>query len=114
MSSFAIHQFGDVLIYQASGEVVMSGKVIPHGYVNATQLCKVNGKKLNDWSRLKRSNDYIEALSAETGIPASALMVEIIGGGDGNGATFQGTFVHPEVAISIASWISPKFEVWAN
>jgi len=113
-SKFAIHHFGDVLIYQANGDVELSGKVIPHGYVNVTQICKANGKKLSDWSRLKRSNDYIEALSMETGIPASALLVEIEGTAKGRDATFQGTFAHPEVAISIASWISPKFEVWAN
>jgi hypothetical protein len=113
-SSFAIHQFGDILIYQANGDVLLSNKTIPHGYVNATQICKANNKKLNDWTRLKRSNDYIEALSTDTGIPVSALLVEIIGGGNGKGATFQGTFVHPDIAISIASWISPKFEIWAN
>ena len=26
----------------------------------------------------------------------------------------RGTWVHPEIAISIATWISPEFEVWAN
>ena len=47
----------------------------------------------------------------EAGITASQLI--IIVENDGNPA-IQGTWVHPDVAISIATWISPEFEVWAN
>ncbi len=45
------------------------------GYVNLGQLCATHGKKLNDWNRLKSSKAYLEALSEDTGIPVSSLIV---------------------------------------
>lgn len=77
------------------------------GYINATALCQACGKKLNDYTRLKATNDFVTELSAETGIPATAL-IQIVRGGE---PQFQGTWVHPQVAINLAQWASPKFAV---
>jgi len=53
----------------------------------------------------------MEALSDSTGIPADLLLtVNESEGGNGE----RGTWVHPEIGISIATWVSPKFAVWAN
>jgi hypothetical protein len=77
------------------------------GYINATELCQASGKNFNDYSRLKSTNEFINELSSETGIPASAL-IQSVRGGD---VRFQGTWVHPQVAINLAQWASPKFAV---
>ena len=77
------------------------------GYINATALCKACGKKLNDYTRLKATTDFLDVLSSETGIPVSAL-IQIVKGGE---PQFQGTWVHPQVAINLAQWASPKFAV---
>lgn len=111
--SILAHSFNEIGIHQSSEDSTIGGKDIPKGYVNATQTCKAGKKKLNDWTRLKRSIAYLEALSLATGIPASSLLVELQGTPDGD-ASLQGTWVHPKVAISIATWISPEFEVWAS
>lgn len=106
-----MHDYSDFAFPQAQTETKLGKRTVPTGYVNATAMCKGAGKKLNDWSRLKRSKAYLEALSSETGIPVSQLIITIdIDGQSG----LQGSWAHPEVAISIAAWISPKFEVWAN
>jgi hypothetical protein len=102
------------MITQVSEDSVIGGRTVPKGYCNATLMCKANGKKLNDYLRLKRSKSYLEALSLDTGIPVTNLYIIIQGLGSGDEAGLQGTWVHPDVAISIAAWISPKFEVWAN
>jgi hypothetical protein len=47
-------------------------------------------------------------LSTEVGIPTSGLIHTNKGGNDKNN---QCTWVHPQVAINIAQWISPKFDV---
>ncbi|MEG3878648.1 KilA-N domain-containing protein [Microcoleus sp. herbarium7] len=107
------HSFNEIGIPQSSEDSTIGGKDIPKGYVNATQMCKAGKKKLNDWTRLKRSIAYLEALSLATGIPASSLSIELQGTPDGD-ASLQGTWVHPKVAISIAAWISPELEVWAS
>ena len=78
------------------------------GYVNATTMCKANGKAWNDYWRLDRATEYLEALSTETGIPVSSLCLSLRGG------SAQGTWVHPRVAVDLARWISAPFAVWMD
>lgn len=77
------------------------------GYINATALCKACGKDFYDYSRLKATKEFVTELSAETGIHGSAL-IQVVRGGD---PQFQGTWVHPQVAIHLGQWASPKFAV---
>jgi hypothetical protein len=90
------------------------------GYVNATAMCKANGKRLNDYVRLERTQEYLRALAAQTGcgaavagIPATGKpdLVQIIQGGPPH---LQGTWVHPQLAVDLARWISPAFAVWMD
>lgn len=76
------------------------------GYINATAMCQAVGKQFNDYRRLNATEAFILELSAETGIPVSELIQSLKGG---NGP--QGTWVHPDVAIHLAQWLSPKFAV---
>ena len=78
------------------------------GYVNATTMCKANGKQWNDYWRTDRSTEYLEALSAETGISVSNLCLTTKGG------AYQGTWVHPRVAVDLARWTSAPFAVWMD
>jgi len=78
------------------------------GYINATQLCQVGGKRFNDWYRLENTRVYSEALSSDTGIPASQL-IDIK---KGNSSEFeQGSWIHPDLAVQLAQWISPPFGI---
>lgn len=78
------------------------------GYVNATAICKANGKQWNDYWRTDRATTYLKALSAETGFPVSTLCLSLKGGAR------QGTWVHPQVAVDLARWISAPFAVWMD
>ena len=78
------------------------------GYVNATAMCKANGKQWNDYWRTDRATEYLEALSTETGIPVSSLCLSLRGGAD------QGTWIHSRVAVDLARWISAPFAVWMD
>lgn len=77
------------------------------GYINATALCKACGKNLADYLRLKTTNEFIKELSRDMGNPMSAV-IQIVRGGN---PRFQGTWVHPQVAINLAQWASAKFAV---
>src|SRR5690606_13038434 len=77
------------------------------GYVNATAMCKAAGKLFADYYRLKTTKAYLEELSADMGIPIPKL-VQVFSGGD---PKLQGTWVHPQVAIHLAQWLSPAFAV---
>ena len=75
------------------------------GFVNATAMCKANGKKFNNYFQTDRATLYLEALSEETGIPASQLC-QIQHGNE--------TWVNPQVAIDLARWVSAPFAVWMD
>ena len=80
---------------------------VSDGYVNATAMCKAAGKLMGDYSRLSTTKAFIAELSSVMGIPITGL-VQIIQGGPPH---LQGTWVHPQVAIHLAQWLSPKFAV---
>ncbi len=73
------------------------------GYINATQLCKAGGKKFYDWSILETTKTLINTLSFKAGIPALNLINKTAGG------NHSGTWIHPDLAIQLAQWISADF-----
>jgi hypothetical protein len=79
------------------------------GYVNATAMCKANGKRWKDYRESDRCQHYLDALESVAGISVHAL-VESRSGGAGGG----GTWVHPQVAVDLARWISAPFAVWMD
>jgi len=91
------HKVGQGVIHQRLSD----------GYVNATAMCKASGKLFGDYSRLKTTNEFINELSSDMGIPISEL-IQIVKGGEPHN---QGTWVHPDIAINLAQWLSPKFAV---
>jgi hypothetical protein len=65
------------------------------GYLNATDMCQSTGKRLNDYRRLKSTQEYIVALSSDAGIPASNIIQVVKGVQKGKTAQDQGTWIHP-------------------
>ena len=76
-------------------------------YVNATAMCKANGKRWNDYFETDRCQRYLGALEAKTGIPVVSLYQSR------NGRT-GGVWVHPQVAVDLARWISAPFAVFMD
>lgn len=77
------------------------------GYFNATAMCKAAGKKISHYLGGGGTQDFLAELSSDAGIPASELAQSIKGGEP----HLQGTWVHPQVAVNLAMWLSPKFAV---
>ncbi|WP_414545881.1 KilA-N domain-containing protein [Nostoc sp. CCY0012] len=82
---------------------------IPKGFVNGTQMCKANNKFLADYTKLKSTKQYLQALSNDMKILISSLVIEVQGHG-----SEQSTWIHPEIAIDLARWVSVEFRIWAN
>lgn len=99
------HQFSLQLIRHE-----VNNSVIPQrstdGYINATELCKVAGKQWGHYAENARTKEFLGALAADIGIPISEL-IQVVKGGNGP----QGTWVHPQVAINLAQWLSADFAV---
>jgi len=77
------------------------------GYINATAMCKAVGKQYGDYSRLAATRAFLLELSRSTGIPVDQLTFTITTGANAE----RGTWVHPDVAINLGQWCSPKFAV---
>ena len=94
----------DLVKHQFNGSNIHLRK--EDGYVSATAMCKAANKRVNDYRRLDSTQDYLDALSSDTGYPVSELIQTLKGG-----LGVQGTWVHPKVAIHLAQWLSAKFAV---
>jgi hypothetical protein len=80
-------------------------------YVCLTQMAKIFDKEVYGWTRTEAGKSYIKAVSEETQICGSQLLVSL----KGNSENFeQGTWAHPLIAIAFAQWLSPEFHVWCN
>ncbi|WP_140919734.1 KilA-N domain-containing protein [Limnobaculum xujianqingii] len=101
-----MYQFPLALIpHEIEGEIIhLRAK---DGYINATAMCQLANKSFHDYSRLKVTGEFLTELSNETGIPVSELIQTFKGGRVEN----QGTWIHPQVGINLAQWLSPKFAV---
>jgi len=77
------------------------------GFVNATAMCKANGKEWSKYRESDRCQTYLDAL-AET---SEIRMFDLIESRQGQGG---GTWVHPQLAVDLARWISAPFAVWMD
>lgn len=77
------------------------------GYINATAMCKAAGKQFHDYTRLASTTDFLGALGGSTGIPVNRLVMTVVTGAN----EVRGSYVHPQVAIHLAQWLSAEFAV---
>lgn len=78
--------------------------------VNATEMAKPFGKFTKDWLTNKQTKEFISSLSAVRTIPLTEL-VRVVQGGE---PELQGTWMHEDVAMEFARWLSPLFAIWCN
>lgn len=77
--------------------------------VNATQMAKPFGdsKRAKNWLGLKSTDEFLTVLSEGRNLPSSELVKVTYGN---NGATWM----HEDVAMEFARWLSPAFAIWCN
>ena len=76
------------------------------GFINITNLCKAGGKKFNHWNSIDKTKRFLDVLSSSAGIPVNEIIKY-----DSGSIHERATWAHPQVAINIAQWISPEFDV---
>ena len=96
-----------VFSYKGSSISFFNGKNV---MVNATEMAKSFGKTTKDWLRTNASLEFINSLSAVRQICPTEL-VKIVQGGN---SSQQGTWMHEDVALEFARWLSPTFAIWCN
>lgn len=105
--TFMLQQTNEVIKYDYNGTEI----TFQHGanvMVNATEMAKPFGKTAKDWLRTQQTQGFIEALSAvRKCLPTDLVLVR-------NGGDNYGTWMHEDVAMEFARWLSPKFAIWCN
>ena len=95
-------------IYEGSPVTFQIGEAT---MVNATEMAKPFGKQPTDWLKTNQAKEFIKAFT-ELKIFSSADLVRVIKGGNDKNA--QGTWLHEDVALEFARWLSPQFAIWCN
>lgn len=76
--------------------------------VNATQMAKSFNKRTVIWLSNQQTKDFIEELSKVRNLTLADL-VQVKKGGNNSG-----TWMHEDVALEFARWLSPSFAIWCN
>ena len=76
--------------------------------VNATNMAKPFGKRPVDWLQNKTTQEFLSVFSK---VRKSTLadLVQVTQGG-----AYPGTWMHEDVALEFARWLSPQFAIWCN
>jgi hypothetical protein len=76
------------------------------GYIDATAMCRAYGKLFADYSRLQDTKEFLVVLAADLNMGIPIIRSEP--------GRYGNTWVHPEVAVDLAKWLSPKFRIMVN
>jgi KilA-N domain len=76
------HFWHDSEIHQMPQDGQIGKYTICKGYVNASQMARANGKLLADYTHLKSTKEYLQALENDMRIPISLLVIEVKGHGN--------------------------------
>lgn len=86
---------------------LVSDNTTQQGWVNASKWCKAYGRKWRDFSKNNGVRKYLKHLQHKALNGVKPTRVE------GKGRNAQ-TYVHPLVAIKLAEWLDPDFEVYVK
>lgn len=90
--------------YNGNGVSFRNGNSV---MVSATEMAKPFNKQAKDWLKTQSTKEFILTLSEVKKILPSDL-VQVINGDNG------GTWMHEDVALEFARWLSPAFAIWCN
>ena len=78
--------------------------------LNATQMAKPFKKRTNDYLVLPSTNELVKAITRKSSISENQLVTTRQGSPDNGG----GTWMHEDLALDFAQWLSVDFKLWCN
>lgn len=93
--------------YNGNGVTFRKGDSV---MVNATEMAKPFGKRPNDYLALASTKELISAITKKNGISENQLVMTIVGSPANGG----GTWLHEDVALDFAQWLSIDFKLWCH
>ena len=100
-----------VQIFSYNDQSVSFKEVNGSVFVNATTMAKPFGKLPKDFLKTQQAHSVMNELVTVRRKILTADLVQVIQGGTPNE---QGTWMHEDVALEFARWLSPAFAIWCN
>jgi len=87
-----------------------------NAYCDLSQIARPFGKRVDNWTRLKSTQELFQAFKDDAAYGGSAPFVNRALRSEGTGRFVDGggLYVHPDIAIQFAQWCSPKFALWVS
>ncbi len=104
----------DIIKFDYEGQKISFEFADGNKMINATEMAKPFGKKVNDFLRLQSTSEYVALLENRYGnsrIGFQKEVLRVVKGGDAYN-TIQGTWMDEKLALKFAAWLSPAFELW--
>jgi KilA-N domain/Zinc finger, C2H2 type len=76
------------------------------GFINATEICRPFKTDIGQWKRLKGTSAFLDKLSTSLQTTVKDLIIYESGSNDQ-----RATWVHMQVALELAHWLIPDFQV---
>lgn len=96
-----------IQIFQYNENPISFQMGLENRMINAAQMAKPFGKKATDFLKTAQTKEFITQLSEVKKINSSDL-VKVRYGNNG------GTWLHEDLALEFARWLSPMFGIWCN
>ncbi|MCB0567465.1 MAG: KilA-N domain-containing protein [Lewinellaceae bacterium] len=77
--------------------------------VNASEMAKPFGKRINDFLRQRSTQEYILLLEERYAAELKREVLRVVKGGE---PELQGTWMDEKLALKFAAWLAPRFELW--
>jgi hypothetical protein len=98
----------DIIDHMHGGEVIRQRS--KDGYINATAMCRAAGREWSKYRELKATREFLPALGLDLRLTEVQLIIGSYGAPGGDPRN-QGTWVHPQIAIDLAQWLSADFKI---
>lgn len=97
-----------IQIFQYNENPVSFQMGLENRMLNATQMAKSFGKRPVDFLKLDQTKEFLAEFSKVKKITLADLVIVKKGGND------SGTWMHEDIALEFARWLSPMFAIWCN
>lgn len=97
-------------VLQYSGSQIRFERIGGRLMVNATQMAKPFGLTPKDWLRTQQAKDLLNAAT----VRQKCLTADLLEVRQGGTPEKQGTWMHDDIALLFAQWLSPDFYLACN
>lgn len=95
-------------IFSYDGNEVTFKTINGTTYINATEMAKHFNRRPNDYLSLMSANELVSAITRKTGKSENQLVIKKTG----MPAFGGGVWLHEDIAIDFAQWLSIDFKLW--